>query len=478
MTTAVDKFHEFDRFGSVLGLERVRELLRRLGDPHEGMRYIHVAGTNGKGSTCKFLEKGLAGCGYKVGLYTSPYIEKFNERIQFDGRQITDEELELYGDQALAKAAEMVEDGLDSPTEFEVVMATAFLFFKSMDPDIVILEVGMGGIGDATNVIEKPLACVITSVGFDHMHVLGNTLAEIAVNKAGIIKEGCPVISNVADHDAAAVVARKAYETGSRLYDVSKIRCSTDWISPEGQQVSCELWHTDYSEVVIRMIGRHQAENLKTALATIEVLRQKREIVIERSRLYAGLKDAVQPGRFEVVFGPENGADDGWRGAYVVLDGAHNDAGAEAVGQTMKDVFPDKKVLIVAGMVEKKETDKVLAHLAGVSRDFIATQPDYEGRAMAAEVFAEHVRQARDAAGQPLRIHRVCGSPVEAVSAARELLQETAGTEGGYDVVLFTGSLYLIGEVRSILLSRTDYDHYRTLKYGDIREDKINDQKG
>jgi len=459
MTTAVDKFHEFDKFGSVLGLQRDSELLHRLGDPHKGMKYIHVAGTNGKGSTCKFIEKGLAGCGYNVGLYISPYIEKFNERIQCGGEMITDEELERYGDLVLAKAAEMVEDGLESPTEFEVVMATAFLYFQAKNPDFVVLEVGMGGIGDATNVIDKPLASVITSIGFDHMHVLGDTLAEIAWNKAGIIKEGCPVICNVADHDAAAVIAKKAYETGSRLYDVSKIKCSTDWISPEGQQVSMELWHTDYSEVVIKMIGRHQAENLKTALATIEVLRQNRDIQIERSQLYAGIRDAVQPGRFEVMARPESE----WN-AYVVLDGAHNDPGAEALAQTMADVFPDSRTLIVAGMVEKKETDKVLFHFSKVSRDFIATQPDYEGRAMAAETFAEHIRGMKGEDGMPLRILAVCGSPEEAVKAAREVAKEE-----DYDVILFTGSLYLIGAVRSILTRRTDYDHYRTLKYGDGR---------
>ena len=460
MTTAVDKFHEFDRFGSVLGLERVNELLKRLGNPHHGMKYIHVAGTNGKGSTCKFIEAGLAGCGYKVGLYISPYIEKFNERIQCGGRDITDEELELYGGQALAKAAEMVDDGLDSPTEFEVVMATAFLFFQSQNPDYVVLEVGMGGIGDATNVIEKPLASVITSIGFDHMHVLGDTLAEIAWNKAGIIKRECPVISNVKDHEAAAVIAKKAYEMGSRLYDVSKIRCSTDWISPEGQQVSMELWQTDYSEVVTKMIGRHQAENLKTALATIEVLRQNRDIKIERSQLYAGIKEAVQPGRFEVMARPESE----WK-AYVVLDGAHNDPGAEALAQTMADVFPDQKTLIVAGMVEKKETEKVLTHFAKVSKDFIATQPDYEGRAMAAETFAQFIREARDPEGMPLRILETCGSPEEAVAAAHKYAEE-----GDYDAILFTGSLYLVGAVRSILRQRTDYDHYRTLKYGDGRK--------
>lgn len=457
--TAVDKFEKFNKFGSVLGLERVNELLHRLDDPHLGMKYIHVAGTNGKGSTCKFLEEGLTGCGYKVGLYTSPYIEKFNERIQFDGEMITDEELELYGDQALAKAAEMVEDGLDSPTEFEVVMATAFLYFKDKKPDIVVLECGMGGIGDATNVILQPMASVFTSVGFDHMHVLGNTLAEIATDKSGIIKRGCPVISNVVDHDAAAVIARKAYEMDARLYDVSKIKVSVDWVSPEGQQASMELWGTDYSEVVTKMIGRHQAENLKTALATIEVLRKAGEIKIERSALYGGLKDAMQPCRCEIMEPAEKAESAEASKPYIVLDGAHNDAGAEALARTMSDVFPDRKVLIVAGMVEKKETDKVLGHFAKIGSDFIATQPDYEGRAMAAETFAEHIRTVAAETDCEMNILAVCDSPKEAVTAAAEACDK-------YDVVLFTGSLYLVGAIRSILTNRTDYDFDRTLKYG------------
>ena len=452
MSTAVDKFHEFDRFGSVLGLERVNELLRRLGNPHEGMRYIHVAGTNGKGSVSKFLESGLAGCGYKIGLYTSPYIEKFNERIQFDGEMITDEELEEYGGQALAKAAEMVEDGLTSPTEFEVVMATAFLFFKAKNPDIVVLEAGMGGIGDATNVITKPLASVFTSVSFDHMHVLGNTLEEIATDKAGIIKPGCPVISNVEQHGPAAVIARTAYEKGCRLYDVSKIRFSIDWQTTFTQQVSMELWQTDYSEVVIPMIGKHQAENLKTALATIEVLRKAGELKIERSRLYAGLKEAVQPGRFEVIR-EEN--------PVVVIDGAHNDAGAKAIAETMKAVFPDQKILIVFGMVEKKETEKVAGHFLEVTGDFIITQPTYEGRAMGAEELVRIIRETAEKQGRAFNLISCETKAADSVSKAAQIWDK-------YDVVLFTGSLYLIGEIRSILKSNS-YDPDRTLKYGDNR---------
>ena len=461
MTTAVEKFEEFNKFGSVLGLERVRELCRRLGDPQLGspdkpLRYIHVAGTNGKGSTCKFIEKGLAGCGYKVGLYISPYIEKFNERIQFDGEMITDEELELYGDMALAKVAEMVEDGLDSPTEFEVVMATAFLFFKAKEADIVVLEAGMGGIGDATNVILKPMASVFTSVAFDHMHILGNTLAEIATDKAGIIKTGCPVISNVAEHEPAAVIARRAYQMKSRLYDVSKIKCTVDWVSPEAQQVSMELWQTDYSEVVTKMIGRHQAENLKTALATIEVLRKGGEISISRDELYAGLREAVQPARFEVMNVTEEGAGSE---KYVVLDGAHNDAGAGALAEAMKDVFPDKKVLIVA--------DKVLGHFAEIGTDFVATQPNYEERAMKAEDFAGHIEKTAKLSGKNMRVLAVAGTPQESVDAAERITAAASESGEEYDVVLYTGSLYLVGEIRSILRKSGDYDYYRTLKYGD-----------
>lgn len=452
MSTAVDKFHEFDRFGSVLGLERVNELLRRLDNPHEGMKYIHVAGTNGKGSVSKFIESGLAGCGYKVGLYTSPYIEKFNERIQFDGEMITDEELEEYGNQALAKAAEMVEDGLTSPTEFEVVMATAFLFFKSRNPDIVILEAGMGGIGDATNVIAKPLVSVFTSVSFDHMHVLGNTLEEIATDKAGIIKPGCPVVSNVEQHGPAAVIARRAYELGCRLYDVSKINFSLDWQTAWQQQVSMELWQTDYSEVVTSMIGKHQAENLKTALATLEILRKAGEIKVERSRLYDGIKMAVQPGRFEVIRDEE---------PVVVIDGAHNDAGAAAVAETMKAVFADKKTLIVFGMVEKKETEKVAGHFLEVASDFIITQPSYEGRAMAAEELESIIEKTAAEQGREFNLISCEAKASDSVKKAEEIWDD-------YDVVLFTGSLYLIGEIRSII-KNDSYDPNRTLKYGDNR---------
>ena len=184
---AIKKIHQFDRFGSVLGLERMNVLLKKLGDPHKPLRVIHVAGTNGKGSVCKFIYEALAANGYKVGLYTSPFIQSFHERIQLDGAFISDRELDQYTDQVMEKAEEMVREGLDSPTEFEVVTAIAFLYFAGRKADFLFLEVGLGGSGDSTNVVENPLISIITSISYDHMDRLGHTLDEIAGVLAGII---------------------------------------------------------------------------------------------------------------------------------------------------------------------------------------------------------------------------------------------------------------------------------------------------
>jgi len=421
----IKEIHELERFGSVLGLDRLRELLHRLGDPQEGMKYIHIAGTNGKGSVVQFLEEGLMGCGYRVGIYISPYIEVFNERIQINGEYIRDEDLDRIGRTVLDEIKKMTDEGLASPTEFEAVMAMAFLYFSEAGPDIVILETGLGGIGDATNVIRDPMICAITSVSFDHMDVLGDSLAEIAANKAGIIKDGAPVVSNVAEREAAAVIARKAYESGSRLYDISGIRTARAYDEPGFQTVSMNLWGTDYSDVDIPMAGKHQAENLKTALAVIEVLRKSGDIRIERSRLYEGLKKAMNPGRFEMI---EQGP------PAIVIDGAHNDAGTRALGETVKELFPDKRILVVTGMLRDKEVDPMLANIRNISSDIIVTTVN-NPRAMTAEELA-----------QRLETQGIC--PLKKATTPEDSIRIAKEMGGGYDLILFAGSLYLIGEIR------------------------------
>ena len=421
----IDRIHEFNRFGMVLGLDRMEELLRRLGNPQDDLKVIHVAGTNGKGSVSKYLEEGLSACGYKMGLYTSPYIETFNERIRYDGADISDEDLEYYGQKVVSAAEAMVADGLDSPTEFEVVTAIAFLYFADRQADITILEVGLGGIGDSTNVVKSPLASVITSISYDHMAQLGSSLAEIAVNKAGIIKTGCPVISNVPQQDAAKIIARKAYAMGSRLYDISGIRAAVSDETTFSQKVSMELYEKSYSDVEISMVGRHQAENLKTALATLEILRKSGAVKLDREALYEGLKRARQPGRFEVI------SED----PLVIIDGAHNEAGAQALQETMAQHFAGKKILLVAGILADKEIDSIVKFLTKITDHIIVTEPD-NPRKLAAEKLAEHVADF--------------GVAAEAVSDVEAVVHRAKELADGYDVILFAGSLYLIGDVRRL----------------------------
>lgn len=421
----IDRIHEFNRFGMVLGLDRMEELLRRLGNPQDDLKVIHVAGTNGKGSVSKYLEEGLSACGYKMGLYTSPYIETFNERIRYDGADISDEDLEYYGQKVVSAAEAMVADGLDSPTEFEVVTAIAFLYFADRQADITILEVGLGGIGDSTNVVKSPLASVITSISYDHMAQLGSSLAEIAVNKAGIIKTGCPVIANVPQRDAAKIIARKAYAMGSRLYDISGIRAAVSDETPFSQKVSMELYEKSYSDVEISMVGRHQAENLKTALATLEILRKSGAVKLDREALYEGLKRARQPGRFEVI------SED----PLVIIDGAHNEAGAQALQKTMAQHFAGKRILLVAGILADKEIDSIVKFLTKITDHIIVTEPD-NPRKLAAEKLAEHVADF--------------GVAAEAVSDVEAAVHRAKELADGYDVILFAGSLYLIGDVRRL----------------------------
>ena len=421
----IDRIHEFNRFGMVLGLDRMEELLRRLGNPQDDLKVIHVAGTNGKGSVSKYLEEGLSACGYKMGLYTSPYIETFNERIRYDGADISDEDLEYYGQKVVSAAEAMVADGLDSPTEFEVVTAIAFLYFAGRQADITILEVGLGGIGDSTNVVKHPLASVITSISYDHMAQLGSSLAEIAVNKAGIIKTGCPVIGNVPQRDAAKIIARKAYAMGSRLYDISGIRAAVSDETPFSQKVSMELYEKSYSVVEISLVGRHQAENLKAALATLEILRKSGAVKLDREALYEGLKRARQPGRFEVI------SED----PLVIIDGAHNEAGAQALQETMAQHFAGKKILLAAGILADKEIDSIVKFLTKITDHIIVTEPD-NPRKLAAEKLAEHVADF--------------GVAAEVVSDVEAAVHRAKALADGYDVILFAGSLYLIGDVRRL----------------------------
>lgn len=439
-TNTIDKFKEFEKFGSRLGLERMSEIMERLGNPQEGLKYIHVAGTNGKGSVCRYIYEALEENGYKVGIFTSPFLEVFNERIEFDRQLISDEDLKLCTDRVVEKVDEMVAEGIDSPTEFEVITAVAFVYFAMKKADFVILEVGLGGSGDSTNIIRKPLACVITSISFDHTDRLGNTIEEIASEKAGIIKKGVPVISNVDRREAARIIAKKAYDNDCVLYDVTKIKYGIREQSVFGYMVDTNIYGTDYSEVEIGMVGAHQVRNLLTALTTLEILRKAEEIKVNRKDLYAGLKKAKQIGRFELL--NRQVIDRAWEEKrkcdipYIIIDGAHNEEGAAALEKAVADLLPNQKVLMVTGMLADKDTDKILESFGKIADDFVATEPD-SPRKWSAEELAEALKGRN-------KNCVVKKDPAEACAYAFE-------KSGDYDVLLVAGSLYLIGKIRGLL---------------------------
>lgn len=428
MKSAIERIGEYHRFGSVLGLERMEEMLRRLGNPHLNLKVIHVAGTNGKGSVCKYIYECLREAGYEVGLYSSPYIEDFRERIELDGEMISPEDLDAYTDRVIRVAEAMVAEGLESPTEFEIVTAIALLYFCEKGPDFVILEVGLGGRGDSTNVSPKPVLTVITSISYDHMDRLGNTLEEIAWEKAGILKDGVPVVIHVEEPTAAGVIAREAYAKGCILYDASRTKAERGVPTREGETFSVDIQGSRFKDIRISMVGEHQIANGVTALTAIEILRKNSIINITARDIHRGMAKAFQKGRFEILTGNPP----------VVLDGAHNREGMEALVNAMDDIFYGKRVLTIIGVLGDKDVDGLLELAAFLGEDYIVTEPRIS-RKMDGALLASKL----EAKGKNCT---VILEPREAVAYAMELTKKETGD--GYDVILCAGSLYLIGELR------------------------------
>lgn len=426
INTAIEKIHELERFGSVLGLERMTVLLEKLGNPEKNLKIVHVAGTNGKGSICKYIYEVLQADGYKVGLYTSPFLEVFNERIEFDGEYISDYDLEEYTKKVLLKVDEMVADGMDSPTEFEVVTAIAFLYFEQKKSDYVVLEVGLGGRGDSTNVVENPIVTVIASISFDHTDRLGNTLALIAGEKAGIIKNHCPVISGAESTEAKDVIVAKAKEMEAPFYDATQLSYTISKETLSGYVFSTEILGIKYENLEISMVGEHQVKNALIALYAITLIEQENKISLSRKAIFEGMKKAKQIGRFEVMN----------EFPYVIIDGAHNPDGALALKNAVTKQFVDKKILMIVGILADKDVETVIDTFISITKDFVATEPN-NPRKMEAVALADMIK------GKKAKC-TICKTPREAVTFSLK-------NEENYDLVLFAGSLYLIGEIRGLL---------------------------
>lgn len=426
---SIEKIHQFEKFGSILGLERITGLMEGLGNPQENLNIIHVAGTNGKGSCSRLIYQALREEGYRVGLYTSPYLEKFNERIELDGQMITDEEIDYYTEIVTGEVENMVARGLESPTEFDVVTAMAFCYFAERKVDWLVLEVGLGGRGDSTNVITKPQASVFTSISYDHCDRLGNTLEKIAFEKAGIIKMGCPVINGVRSVDAKSVILEKAAELRCPTLDCSVTEYRILERGLWGSRFSCSLLGEDF-DLKISMAGDHQVENAVTALGTLVFLREIGSLDITSRSIEEGFAKAVNPGRMEVL-----SYDPLW-----IIDGAHNQAGAKALADSVLMLTGDKDRVMIIGILADKEVDKILDEFFRITDRFIVTEPD-NPRKMKCDDLSDIIRER---GGKAISF----ADPEMAVNYGKTL--EDSG-------VICAGSLYLIGMIRRIFIHE-EYD--------------------
>ncbi len=370
---ALEYIHSVLWLGSRPGLSRTQELLARLGNPEKDLKFVHVAGTNGKGSTCAMLNSVLLASGYKVGLYTSPYIVRFNERMCVNGEPISDDELaELT--EIIKPFAEAMED---NPTEFEIITALAFLYFKIHACDIVVLEVGMGGALDSTNVIEAPIASVITGVALDHTSVLGNTVAEIASQKAGIIKTGRPVVYGGRDETAFEVIASVAEKNQSEL-----ARTRLDCVDVRSMNVDGTVFdYCEYKELKLSLCGAYQPENAATVIETVKLL-NKNGFEISDASIRYGLTHTIWRARFELLS----------NNPPVVFDGSHNIQGVTAASESIKRFFGGDVVLLMGVLADKDYKDMV-ALLAPLACRVFTITPD-SPRALSASALAENFASA------------------------------------------------------------------------------------
>lgn len=365
---AIKYIHSTSNFFCKPGLERISKLCEELGNPEKELRFIHVGGTNGKGSFCAMTDSVLRSAGYKVGLFTSPYILRFNERMQVNGESISDETLARLTKKAKAIADKMT----DKPTEFELITAIAFDYFKEEKCDIVILEVGMGGRLDATNVIDSPLISVITGIALDHTAYLGDTVEKIAGEKAGIIKRNSVALFGGDDTGAERVIAQKALEMQTMLYktDYSRLKIT------KSDLCGSIFNYKDRENLKISLAGEYQPGNAAILLDCIDIL-SSRGISVSEDAIYEGLLKARWPARFEVI-----GKD-----PIILFDGAHNPQGIKAATESIKAYYTNKRVVVLTGVLRDKDY-RTIAKLISEIADFAYTITPNNPRALTAVEYA------------------------------------------------------------------------------------------
>ena len=410
---AIEYIHSVFWKGSIPGLDRISELLEKMGNPQDSLKYVHIAGTNGKGSTAAMTASILRKAGYRTGLYTSPYIYRFHERIQIDGEQISDEDLIAVTEYVKPLADSMAQQR----TEFELVCGIAFEYFKRKNCDIVVLEVGMGGEFDATNVIKVPEVAVITNIGLDHTDVLGSTLEEIALTKAGVFKEGGNAVVYRGTPSVEAV-----FEDVCKQRNVSLKKADFDSLvlrshGLEGQVFDCG----SRKGLQLPLLGDHQLHNASVVLSIADTLKEKGWNISEQN-IYDGIRDVSWPGRFDIVN----------RDPLFIIDGGHNPQCIEALVKNIQDYLQDKKDIALTGVLADKDYGDMYKPVMDLVEEFVCITPD-NPRKMEAEDLAKYLSAAGAKATASENTHAGV---------------KKAGKDGA---ILCFGSLYSIGAIHDAL---------------------------
>lgn len=430
---AIEYIESTCKFGNNSGTKRVEKILELLGNPHRELKCIHIAGTNGKGSTTVMISKILIEAGYKVGMYTSPYLEEFEERIQINGENIPKDRLASVMSRVAEAVDKIIKDGYGSPTEFEIITCAMFLYYFEEKIDYGVIEVGLGGRMDSTNVI-TPLVSVITSISFDHMGILGDTLEKIAYEKAGIIKEGVPlvlypqqkeseeVIKNICKEKNSPLIYVKedsVKSTEENLYNVNYQRCI---ISTLNKEYNIEL----------SLLGIHQLLNCSAVLNVMEQL-QSLGTNIEEEHILRGLKNVKWPGRMEIMK----------KNPIVLIDGAHNIDGIDKLSKNVKKYFKYNKLILIIGILSDKQVEEMIKTIVPLAHRVIAITP-HSYRAENADKLAEIIKKYND---NYEKIEDYDTAYTKALSYCEE-----------EDMILICGSLYMIGDMRKIINKNCDSD--------------------
>ena len=432
------------QYGSVPGLDSIKNLMQRLGNPQDSLRFIHIAGTNGKGSVSAFLSSVLRKAGYKTGSYNSPPVYTYREFARVNGRNISEANYAKYMESVANVAEAMVADGLAHPTVFEIETALVLLYFAESNCQVVVLEAGMGGAGDATNLIKTTDLAILTSISMDHADYLGHTLEEIATQKAGIIKPGCRVVMMGIEKKSVLDAIIRQCKKADALYTVAEPTEAYKVKHAFPQQV---FSYKQYQKIKISLQGSYQIDNAVLAINAVEQLRQT-GYQISDVAMRQGLAEAVWPGRFDIVS----------KKPLMIVDGAHNEDAARRLAESIELYFTNRRIIYIMGVLKDKEYEKICELTAGYAADIITVATPHNQRALPALILAETVRKFHE------RV-TAADSVEEAVELA--LLLAAMPSDGREPVIIAFGSLSYLGELYRIMQHR---EQIRSDSHGRQRE--------